>query len=357
MITFKDYIAEVIKYDYEWDNDALGYHVTKNGERIKDGFHKAKSTFDRGDADAAAKKHAQKLKSDEIVADRKQREQDIQQNKPLSQLEKEWSELHRRKNTLDNKEFKRYSDLYGVVRKSLRDGSHHSLKEESMGEATIHSNKDGRIATRQTSYASSEPNSYKIVSKSGEHLASVNQMKDPKYNFKTTHWHVTWHKDEHWNNPNSFQHMSKLRDFVKQMNEEVVLQEMVLTSKLQPNSTHGPMNSNDLQKLIGKTKFNALTKHPYYKKHVGDYAAHSQLAHKVTVDNYGYPTIHSTSSFTYKNHHGKTIRKMLQTSMAKDGGKVHQSHLFHNEDNERHSEEYGGGPVWHYKDSLHNNET
>jgi hypothetical protein len=128
--------------------------------------------------------------------------------------------------------------------------------------------------------------------------------------------------------------------------------EMARKSKLEPDTTHGPMDSQQLHDLIGKTKFNALTKHSFYKKHVGNYGVHSQIAHKVDVDKYGYPTVRSTSSFTF-NHKGRKVRKMIQTHMAKDGGKVYQSHLYHNYDNERHEERYGGGPRWDYIESLH----
>jgi hypothetical protein len=128
-------------------------------------------------------------------------------------------------------------------------------------------------------------------------------------------------------------------------------------SKLVPGSSHGPMNTNQLVDLIGKTKANALFKHPWYKKHVSDLSAvpGHVTAHKVDVDKYGYPTIRSGSSFTY-DYKGKKTRHMIQTAMAKDGGKVHQVHLYHNYDNERHEARHGGGPVWNYIRSLHNDE-
>lgn len=122
-------LDEANKYDYEWDNDNLGYHVTKNGERVKDGFHKAKSTFDRSAADESAKKHAQKLKVAEIKAEKEQRFNDVQMNKPLSEIEKRWVELHKRVKTLNHDELKKYVDYGQVVRKSLRDGSHPAVKK------------------------------------------------------------------------------------------------------------------------------------------------------------------------------------------------------------------------------------
>ena len=136
MITFKEFITEA-KYDYEWDNDHLGYHVTKDGQRVRDAFYKAKSTFDRGAADAAAKKHAIKLRGADKDADQKQREHDYQHNKPLSQLETEWVGLHKKlvsslknKTSLSDQELKRYSDLGKIVRNSLSDGTHKVMKEE-----------------------------------------------------------------------------------------------------------------------------------------------------------------------------------------------------------------------------------
>lgn len=140
--------------------------------------------------------------------------------------------------------------------------------------------------------------------------------------------------------------------------ESVELDEMARQSKLQPNTTHGPMNSQQLVDLIGKTKANAVFKHPWYKRHVSDLSAvpGNQTAHKVTVDNYGYPTVHSTSSYTYKGHDGRQTRHMIQSALSKDGGKVQQVHLFHNYNNERHDKQYGGSPVWNYIRSLHNDE-
>lgn len=145
----------------------------------------------------------------------------------------------------------------------------------------------------------------------------------------------------------------------KMLGESVELAEMAGKSKLQPNSTHGPMNTNELRNLIGKTKFGALTKHKWYQQHIGSASSIPgiQTAHKVTVDHYGYPTVHSTTNFIYKHPtKGHETRTMIQTAMSKDGGKVHQVHLFHNYDNERHSKEHGGTPVWYWQRSLHNDD-
>jgi hypothetical protein len=126
------------KYDYEWDQNHSGYHVTKNGQRVKDAFYKAKSQFDRGEADTSAKKHAQKLKTDEISAERNAREHDVQINKPLSEIEKRWVNLQKKLVMgakkqgpgLNDDELKKYSSYGSIVRKSLRDGSHPALKAD-----------------------------------------------------------------------------------------------------------------------------------------------------------------------------------------------------------------------------------
>jgi hypothetical protein len=148
--------------------------------------------------------------------------------------------------------------------------------------------------------------------------------------------------------------MSKLTDFLTERFE--ILLEMAKKSKLQPDTTHGPMGSDELFNLIGKTKSKALFKHPWYRKHVGDYGYSHPSVHKVTVDKHGYPTVHSSSGFTYTDHHGRKVRKMIQTQMAKEGGKVYQVHLFHNHNDERHPAPYKPTPVWEWKESLHNDE-
>ena len=99
-----------------------------------------------------------------------------------------------------------------------------------------------------------------------------------------------------------------------------------------------------------------MLKQKWYKYHVGDYLYAHPAAHKVTVDKYGYPTIHSTCGFTYENHKKEKVRKMIQVHMSKDSGRISQIHLFHNKNDERHLEPYKPTPVWSYVKSLHNDE-
>jgi hypothetical protein len=91
--------------------------------------------------------------------------------------------------------------------------------KDYLQEAKLVSNKDGRQTTRQTSYASSEPNSYKIIDKDGNHIGSASQAKDPKYNFKTTHWVVSWHGEHDGKHPSSFQYIKQLKDHLVKISD------------------------------------------------------------------------------------------------------------------------------------------
>lgn len=95
----------------------------------------------------------------------------------------------------------------------------------SVSEATLKSNKDGNSGSRGTTFSSSAPNSYHVIGSNGEHLGTAMNMKDPKYGGRTTHWHVTWHKKEHKDHPTSFQYMHQLKKHVKELGEEVSLEE------------------------------------------------------------------------------------------------------------------------------------
>jgi hypothetical protein len=134
--------------------------------------------------------------------------------------------------------------------------------------------------------------------------------------------------------------------------------EYLAESKLVPDSISKPMTTNELMNTIGKTRTKALLNHPYIQKHFGSHESLGMpLVHKVLVDKYGYPEVMTSSAFTYTNPHGQKTRKMVRTSLSKNAdSKVHQIHLFHNYDNERHRENEGGGPLWRYRESLHNDE-
>ena len=113
--------------DFHWDDDRFGYYVTVNGQEIPDSFFKAKSQFDRIEAQEAAKKVMVQLRSDAAVKKRDEDYRRYQYDKPLTDLEKEWLELSKKFNSseLDNKGLDRWSRLgQEVIRKSLHDGTH-----------------------------------------------------------------------------------------------------------------------------------------------------------------------------------------------------------------------------------------
>jgi len=113
-------------YDFHWDGDREGYVATLNGEEL--GFHKAVSTWDRSDAQKAAKNQLVKHRMDK----HSKQAQDWQMNAPLTNLEKEWIALDKkliatvRNKTEDfsDKELARYNGLAEVVRKSIINGTH-----------------------------------------------------------------------------------------------------------------------------------------------------------------------------------------------------------------------------------------
>ena len=98
-----------------------------------------------------------------------------------------------------------------------------SVGQKHLEEATIKSNKDGQTGGRGQTFSSYAPSSYKVVNDKGEHIATAHNMKDPKYGGRTTHWHVTWHKERHKDHPTSFQFMHQLKKHVKELNEGVEL--------------------------------------------------------------------------------------------------------------------------------------
>ena len=121
-------LKESADYDFHWDEGRFGYYVVANGEER--GFFKAKSMFDRSEAQDAAKKLMFKIRSDDVVARQKADQYQYQYVKPLSDIEKEWVELEKRYMSLNDEELARWLRLgkSGVVRKSMIDKTHPALK-------------------------------------------------------------------------------------------------------------------------------------------------------------------------------------------------------------------------------------
>ena len=120
-------------YDYHWDEEKCGFFVTVDG--VLGEFFPAKSKWDRGAANDAAKKMANRLRSEEILKLRKKQEAEYQL-KPLSQLEAEWIGLHKKLIAAANKlvemtekELQRYKQITEVVRHTVLDGTHPAMQE------------------------------------------------------------------------------------------------------------------------------------------------------------------------------------------------------------------------------------
>lgn len=114
-------------YDFRWDQKREGFVTLENGK--EKGFFKAKSFFDRSEAQEEAKKLMIKLRSDHVTKVRAADEYEYQYNKPLSKLEQEWAEMTNRFMSLTDKELARWEQLWksGVIRKSLMDDSHPAI--------------------------------------------------------------------------------------------------------------------------------------------------------------------------------------------------------------------------------------
>jgi hypothetical protein len=54
----------------------------------------------------------------------------------------------------------------------------------------IVNNKDGNTQDRGASFSGYCPNTYNVVSATGEWIAQIVQIRDPQYNFRTTAWTV-----------------------------------------------------------------------------------------------------------------------------------------------------------------------
>ena len=117
-------------HDYQWDEDRFGYFVTTNGKEVPNGFFKAKSMFDRSDAQNQAQQMTFNLRSEATMAKQAKDKHFFQYEKPLSDLEKEWVELNNRFMKLNKQELDRWTSLgKAVVRRSLINGSHPAAKK------------------------------------------------------------------------------------------------------------------------------------------------------------------------------------------------------------------------------------
>jgi hypothetical protein len=118
---------------------------------------------------------------------------------------------------------------------------------------------------------------------------------------------------------------------------------------LKPNFTSGVLRDTDLIKLIGKTRARAIWNHPFYKKYVGEYGYPHVAVFKVSTNQYGSIKVSAASSFKFKSSKGDVVRKMVQFDLYKYS--VTNAHVFENLNDNRHPEEYGGGPVWNWSHS------
>ena len=128
-----EFIAEAV-YDYRWDEGKCGFFTTIDGQDAE--FFPAKSKWDRSDANNKAKRASIMARSNEVVAKRKAEEDDYQINRPLTDLEKQWVNLHRtliaaanRRGDMSQDELARYKQLQQVVRQSILHGTHPIMKE------------------------------------------------------------------------------------------------------------------------------------------------------------------------------------------------------------------------------------
>ena len=113
-----------------WDDARGGFAVTKNN--VEQIFFKAKDAkWDRGSAQELAKAAMVKLRSEAIAKQQKIESDKYEYERPLSNLEQEWTDMTNRFMSLNNKELARWTNLLQVIRNSLRDGTHPAIKHEN----------------------------------------------------------------------------------------------------------------------------------------------------------------------------------------------------------------------------------
>jgi len=122
------------KWDFKWDDDRVGFYVTKDGVEIPDAFYKANSIFDRSSAQSSAKQHMIKLRTQEWNTQKDVDYKTNQYEKPLTDIEKSFIELDKQlidavknKTKMNPNDLERYT-LYGqYVRKSILDHTHPAM--------------------------------------------------------------------------------------------------------------------------------------------------------------------------------------------------------------------------------------
>ena len=108
------------KFDYRWNNEAVGYNVTMNGNDVPNMFFKAKGKFDRSAADRQARQQVGRL----IYAEKCYQREVV---RPLTELEIEYLELVKKSghpelwNTVTDREMERALQLNrsGLMRDSV----------------------------------------------------------------------------------------------------------------------------------------------------------------------------------------------------------------------------------------------
>ena len=77
------------KFDYRWDNEAVGFHVTMNGNDLPNEFFKAKGKFDRWGAEQSTRSRVSEL----TYAEEYYQKEVV---RPLTALEVEYLELEKK---------------------------------------------------------------------------------------------------------------------------------------------------------------------------------------------------------------------------------------------------------------------
>ena len=128
-----EFITEAT-YDYRWDEDKCGFFTTIDG--VDQEFFPAKSKWDRSEANNKAKKASALARSNEVMAKRKEEDDAYQFDRPLTSLEIQWVELHKKliaaankRGEMTDQELSRYKQLQQVVRQSILYGTHPIMKD------------------------------------------------------------------------------------------------------------------------------------------------------------------------------------------------------------------------------------
>lgn len=109
------------------------------------------------------------------------------------------------------------------------------------------------------------------------------------------------------------------------------------------------MHPEDMLKHIGKSKFNAVTKHPWYHQY---FAHHHHLGTAIGMryrrNKWGHEQVDVAHGPVGEGE--KSIRRMVTFDISSSGRKSSNAHLFHNNGSEKRD----GNLVWRHIKSQHN---